>query len=102
MLRHYSGPLTVGVIARPKILPRYSLKLLHSILGLVLILTVVPLYAQAQGCDLLKRGRGFLESVTKKRGSFDGDATVLSVGKVAAKLCDALKVVKPGWCSRRL
>ena len=68
------------------------MKSLHRILGLILILSVVPLHAQAQGNDLLKRGRGLLESVTKKPSSADGGTAALSVGEIAAGLRDALKI----------
>lgn len=79
-------------MACPPTLPRYFVKSLHRILGLILILTVVPLHAQAQGNDLLKRGRGLLESVTKKPSSDEGGTAALSVGQIAAGLRDALKV----------
>lgn len=61
-----------------------------------LAVTLAPLGAQAQGADLLKRGRGALETITKSVPALSGDgqtsATALSVAEIAEGLRDALKV----------
>lgn len=61
-----------------------------------LAVTLAPLGAQAQGSDLLKRGRGALETITKSVPALSGDgqtsATALSVAEIAEGLRDALKV----------
>lgn len=66
-------------------------------LALTLILIAAPLQAHAQGSDLLKRGRGALESITRSVPALPGSKTedgaaTLSLGEIAAGLREALKV----------
>lgn len=69
---------------------------------LALILSLIalvgtPLQAYAQASDLLKRGRGALDSITRSvpalpGGNDETDGSALTLGEIAAGLRDALKV----------
>ncbi len=74
---------------------RCSLKTIPILTGLALLL--IPLSVQAQGSDLLKRGRGALETITKSAPALPSatgqtGATALSVAEIAQGLREALKV----------
>ena len=60
---------------------RCSLKTIPILTGLALLL--IPLSVQAQGSDLLKRGRGALETITKSAPALPG-ATLLDRGLIGA------------------
>ena len=69
------------------------MKLFYAVIAAALVLA--PLQVHAQGSDLLKRGRGALESITRTVPSLPGakeEGAALSLSDIAQGLRDALKV----------